>query len=146
MAAYNILSRLSNIFSTIPGLSTSEYKNTFSNFHFVYGVINLESKVYVGITPDAWRRINQYNEVKGESSTGPSTCWITFFITCFTAKKDAVNMVVDIHNDFARFKKQNEGSIRKAFTQINADFDPYKIELIPMLTDPNVIFPPIERK
>jgi hypothetical protein len=78
-----------------------DVQQAFHRFHFVYAIVNPQSKVYIGYSRDVWNRVGQHNRNVGAKATRNSGPWFPFSISCLAAEVDAVvsGIVLPIRGD-----------------------------------------------
>jgi predicted GIY-YIG superfamily endonuclease len=116
-------------------MSTSKHESAISSFYFVYGIINVDHKLYVGYSSNVWQKIDEHNRVKGKENTKHDVGWFPFFIMCFMTEDDAISMKSYIRKNYQNFLQQTNNSIREVFSQINVAFDDRNIKIAH--TNPN---------
>lgn len=102
----------------------------FRRFHFVYGIVNRRSHIYVGYSQDVWHRISQHNKDLGAVATRNSGPWFPFTIYCFAAEADARSMETLIRQNFGEFALRAETSIREVLAQVGISLIPSQIRLL----------------
>lgn len=110
--------------------ATLDVQQAFHRFHFVYGIVNPNGKVYVGYSQDVWHRIAQHNRDLGAVATRNAGPWFPFAIYCFAAEFDARSMETYIRSDFVAFAVRVEISLREVLAQIGVPILLTQLELL----------------
>ncbi len=107
-----------------------DIQQAFHRFHFVYGIVNPRSQVYVGYSQDVWHRVSQHNRNVGAVATKNKGPWFPFSIYCLAAEVDARAMETHIHRNFQEFSLRTEISLREVLAQIGVPFNFSELALV----------------
>ncbi len=119
--------------STFPAeesLPAIDIQQAFRRFHFVYGIVNPNGRVYVGYSQNVWNRVAQHNRDLGAVATRHNGPWFPFAIYCFAAEADACAMETLVRRNFGEFALRAETSLREVLAQIGVPIPPLQLTLL----------------